>query len=182
MSFLLPLLLVVGVLSALNLVLVVGVIKRLREHTELIAAAGSAVDTYTINVGTRVDDFAVATVDGEPLTHQLAADDTLVAFFSPTCGPCKDKLPKFVEYVRRGGIERDRVLVAVVGDPEESAGFIEQLRPVARVVSELSDGALGAAFQVKAFPTILRVAPDGAGGTVVTANDVRLDRPAALAA
>lgn len=170
-----------GALCVLDLVLTLGIVKRLREHTEMLANS-SAVDTYTINVGESVGAFTASSVDGEEVTHQLPQDDTLVAFFSPTCGPCKDKLPKFVEHVERHGIARERVLVTVVGDAEESRGFIEQLRPVARVVSERPDGSLTAAFKVKAFPTVLRVSPDGAGGTVVTANDVRLDAPAALAA
>ncbi|MEU6370054.1 hypothetical protein ABZ876_31115 [Streptomyces sp. NPDC046931] len=181
MSVLIPVLVLVGALCALDLILILGIVKRLREHTEMLASGGSAVDTYTINVGASVGEFDAVTVDGERLTQQMA-DETLVAFFSPTCGPCREKLPRFVEHVSDGRVPRDRVLVTVVGDPGESASFIERLRPVARVVSERSDGDLGAAFQVKAFPTVLRVAPDGAGGTVVTANDVRLDRPAMAAA
>ncbi|MFI6689996.1 TlpA family protein disulfide reductase [Streptomyces sp. NPDC050485] len=181
MSFLIPAVALVGALCVLDLVLTLGVVKRLREHTEMLAS-NSAVDTYTINVGEQVGEFTASSVDGEEVTHQLRQDDTLVAFFSPTCGPCRDKLPKFVDHVERGGITRDRVLVTVVGDAEESRGFIEQLRPIARVVCERSDGELTAAFKVKAFPTVLKVSPDGAGGAVVTANDVRLDQPAALAA
>ncbi|PBC86933.1 AhpC/TSA family protein [Streptomyces sp. KS_16] len=181
MPFLIPALVLVGALCVLDLILTLGVVKRLRDHTALLANT-SAVDTYTINVGEHVGEFTSSSVDGEEVTHQLPEEDTLVAFFSPTCGPCKDKLPKFVEHVERRGIARERVLVAIVGDAEESRGFIEQLSPVARVVSERSDGLLTAAFKVKAFPTVLTVSPDGVGGTVVTDNDVRLDAPAALAA
>ncbi|MET8946034.1 hypothetical protein ABZX30_21215 [Streptomyces sp. NPDC004542] len=181
MSVLIPVLVLVGALCALDLILTLGVVKRLREHTEMLAASGTAVDTYTINVGASVGEFDAVTVDGERVTQRVT-DETLVAFFSPTCGPCRDKLPRFVEHVSGGRFPRDRVLVTLVGNPEESASFIERLRPVALVVSERSDGDLATAFQVKAFPAVLKVAPDGAGGTVVTANDVRLDRPAVATA
>jgi hypothetical protein len=121
-------------------------------------------------------------VEGEPLRQGSLSEEMLVAFFSPTCEPCRKKLPKFVDYARTLPGGRDRVLAAVVGDAEEAATFVAELSPVARVVAEPHDGALGTAFKARSFPTLLRVAPDGEGRLVVTANHVDLDRPARLVA
>ncbi|MET9295511.1 hypothetical protein [Streptomyces sp. NPDC003077] len=189
MPVLVPVVVLVGVLGAVNLVLALGIVKRLREHGELLANGNTAVNSYTINVGESVGAFRATTVDGEPVTQRLAPDDetltpgdTLVAILSPTCGPCKEKLPKLLDYIAYHGIPREQVLAAVVGDPDEATAFVDALRPSARVVVEESDGALSTAFQVKAFPTLLRVSSDGSGGAVVTDNDVRLGVPATAAA
>ncbi|MEU1054273.1 hypothetical protein [Streptomyces sp. NPDC005876] len=179
MPFLIAALTLVGSLCLLDLILTVGVIKRLREHTELLANVGGAGNgRASITVGEEVGDFAVSTVDGERLARDLLAGETLVAFFSPTCQPCKEKLPKFLEYARTLPGGRDRVLATVVGDAEASAALVAELTPVARVVVEEYDGALSAAFQAKAYPTVLKVARDGAGRLIVTDDDVRLNLPA----
>jgi protein-disulfide isomerase len=162
----------VGVLCAVDLILTVGVIKRLREHTARLSAMRGIP---SVQAGERIGEFAALTVDGEQVTADHLADDTLVGFFSPTCEPCKEKLPKFVEYARTVPGRRDRVLATVVGDGEQAEEFVAQLRPVARVVVEDSGGAVSAAFKARAYPLVLRVGPDGAGHPVVTADHVNLE-------
>ncbi|MFI0714975.1 TlpA family protein disulfide reductase [Streptomyces inhibens] len=185
MSFLMAAVVFVGALCMLDLVLTLGVIKRLREHSELLSGVsgpGSRFDTLDMAVGEEVGEFATSTVDGEPLTHGMLAADTLVAFFSPGCQPCKEKMPKFVDHARTLPGGREQVLVAVVGDPAEAAAFVAELSPVARVVVEEGpDEPLSAAFRARSFPTLLRVAPDGHGRILVTANRVDLDRPVTAA-
>jgi thiol-disulfide isomerase/thioredoxin len=179
MPFLIAALILVGSLCALDLILTLGVMKRLREHTEMLSnVAGGGSGRASIAVGEEVGDFTTSTVDGEPLARDLLVGETLVAFFSPTCKPCKEKLPKFIEFARtmRGG--RDRVLATVIGDAEETAALTAELAPVARVVNEEYDGALSAAFQAKAYPTVLMTSRDSDGRLIVTADQVRLDQPA----
>ncbi|MCP3819729.1 hypothetical protein NLX86_16975 [Streptomyces sp. A3M-1-3] len=180
MPFLTALVVFVGLLCTLDLILTLGVIKRLREHTELLTAPPP---TPAVPVGGRIADFATTTVDGEPLSQAMFVRDTLVAFFSPSCGPCKDKLPAFVSYARNTGAAEDRPVAVVVGDRDQAAGFISSLAPVARVVVEDPEGAMGLAFKAEMFPTLLKVAPDGEGALVVTDNQVELEkRPMAGAA
>ncbi|MFD2416586.1 TlpA family protein disulfide reductase [Amycolatopsis pigmentata] len=168
----------VGLLCAFDLLLTLGVIKRLREHTELLSAAESAPPA-PIAVGSEVEDFHVTTVDGESLRADMFDGETLVAFFSPSCGPCQERLPKFVEYAgaRPGG--RDRALAIVIGDEAQTAAPVAALSPVARVVVEDPDGALANAFEVNAYPTVLMITPNEAGRIVVTDNQVRFDQPLA---
>lgn len=182
MAVLVTALISVGVVCALDLVLTLGVIKRLRDHTEQLAKAAGVGRAPIIDVGEEVGEFSTATVDGERLNREALVDETLVAFFSPTCEPCKAKLPKFREYAAALPGGSRRVLAIVVGDEEESAAFVSDLSPVARVVVETHEGALSTAFKAQAYPTVLTVAPDSTGRVVVRSNRVDLSQAAAVAA
>jgi len=169
----------VGLLCVLDLLLTLGVIKRLREHTELLSAADNAPSALAVN--SEVADFHVATVDGELLRSEMLDGETLVAFFSPSCGPCQERLPEFVEYARAWPGGRDRTLVVVVGEEAEAVAPVAALSPVARVAVEGPDGALASAFEVNAYPTVLMIAQNETGQLVVKANQVRFDQPLAAA-
>ncbi|MBQ1159495.1 hypothetical protein KBZ21_15485 [Streptomyces sp. A73] len=172
----------VGALCILDLVLTLGVVKRLREHTEMLSTVEAAPGRKaSIGVGEEVGDFTAATVDGEPLAREDLGDGTLVAFFSPTCQPCKEKLPKFIEFASSLPGGRDRVLAAVIGRTEEAATLNAALSPVARVVNEEYDGPLSSAFQATAYPTVLMTGKDDTGRLVVTSDQVALN-PRTLAA
>ncbi|MEU4832118.1 redoxin domain-containing protein [Streptosporangium sp. NPDC023615] len=177
MSFLITAVVFVGSLGVLNLILMLGVIRRLREHTALLSARGD--DPFFMAAGEEVGEFTASTTDGETLSRDLLKDETLVAFFSPDCLPCKEKLPKFVEFARAMAGGRDRVLAAVVGDEDEAAAFAAELSPVARVVIEKPGDALNAAFRIRAYPSVLTVAPDEGGRLLVRNGQVELDRPVA---
>lgn len=166
----------VGALGVLNLIFTLGVIRRLREHTELLSSQGGR-DPMGVAAGTEIGEFEATTVDGEVVAHDLLLDETLVAFFAPGCEPCEEKLPSFVaQAASLPG--RHRVLAVVVGDAEAAGPMVAALRPVARVVVEEDHaGPLVSAFTVRAFPTQLSVAPGGAGKLVVTANRVGVDLP-----
>jgi cytochrome oxidase Cu insertion factor (SCO1/SenC/PrrC family) len=180
MSFLIALVALLAVLCLLNLVMMFGVVRRLREHTELLAAQKSG--GATVSVGELVGDFEVTTVDGATLTRTDLSGDTVAAFFTPSCQPCQAKLPHFVEFAGQLPAGRDQVLVTIAAeDPADAAEFVAKLSPVARVVVEEGSGAVAEAFGVQMFPTMLRVAPDDSGRLVVTANKVRLDRALAVA-
>ncbi|WP_030895641.1 TlpA disulfide reductase family protein [Streptomyces sp. NRRL S-474] len=183
MAFLIAAVVLVGMLCTLDLVLTLGVIKRLREHTDQLSELRGLGAAPVIATGEQVADFSTSTVDGEELCRETLDGETLVAFFSPTCEPCKKKMPAFVEYARTFPGGRKRVVAAVVGDSGLAGPFVAELAPVARVVvEEDTDSALSAACQVAAFPTVLRVAPDTTGRLVVTANDMELDQPVAAPA
>ena len=167
----------VGLLCVLDLILTLGVIKRLREHTEMMSSMMSGPKT-SIGVGEEVGEFTTATVDGEPVGRESLGDDALVGIFSPTCEPCKAKLPHFVEFARNLPRGRDQVLATVVGDAELADELVATLQPVARVVVESGDGAVAAAFKAKGFPTVLRVTQNGEGRVVVTSDRVELNQPA----
>lgn len=179
-----PLLLATAVLavalSLLNLAFIVGILKKLREHAELLSR--TATPRVSLGVGEPVGDFTATTVDGERVGRDALADDTVVGFFSTSCEPCKAVLPRFVDFAdgRPGGPAR--VLAVVVGDAADSAAFVAELSLVATVVVEDVGGAVGTAFGVRAFPVQLVVGSGRDGRAVVTADRVDLDRPVAAPA
>ncbi|GGT02178.1 hypothetical protein GCM10010156_70150 [Planobispora rosea] len=154
MSGLVAIVVLVGALALLNLLLTFGVVRRLREHTELLAdrVPASSPEPPSLPVGRRVSAFRGATTGGEPLTHDSWPGDTLVAFVSPDCGPCRERVPSLVETARLWPGGRQATMVVVIAGPDASTEYAELLSPVARVVVEPPGGPVAAAFGVAAFP------------------------------
>ncbi|GIH78031.1 TlpA disulfide reductase family protein [Planobispora longispora] len=144
----------VGALALLNLLLTFGVIRRLREHTELLAgrAPASSPEPPSLPVGLRVSAFRGATTGGEPLTHESWSGDTLVAFISPDCSPCQERMPSLIETARLWPGGRQATMAVVIAEPDAAAEYAELLSPVARVAVEPPGGPIAAAFGVAAFP------------------------------
>ncbi|MFB7178219.1 TlpA family protein disulfide reductase [Streptomyces sp. NPDC056257] len=163
-------------LCLLNILLTVGVVKRLREHTEILAPIRQQAG---IRTGDEVGDFQTVSVDGRPLERGSLADDSVVAFFAPDCQPCKVLLPEFVRFAEADESGRDRRMAVVIGTPEASQDLVALLNPVAHVVVEEPLGPVGTAFRTSGTPTVLRVGT-ARGRTVVTSDRV-LAMPAATA-
>ncbi|MFJ3925248.1 hypothetical protein [Streptomyces sp. NPDC090022] len=169
----------VGVLCLLNLVFALGVIRRLREHSEQLArlarldrTGSGSPDHAVLPAGAMVGSFRTEATGRGPLTEEDLADDTLVAFFSPTCKPCQEKLPGFVAGLAdRPRAERGRVLAVVVGEARACAPMLASLASVVPAVREDEDGPVATAFAVRAFPTCARVGRGADGRLVVTEAD-----------
>jgi thiol-disulfide isomerase/thioredoxin len=161
MAYVIAALALVGMLCGVNLLLTFGVVRRLREHAELLAGAPQVEIGSPVPVGSVVGEFSVATADGDVVTRDSLDGGTVVGFFSPGCGPCEELLPRFVEYAASEG--GGRPVVAVVAAPGAEAGeMAAQLASVARVVVEDAfGGPVSAAFGVRGYPALCVV--DGAG-------------------
>jgi hypothetical protein len=150
-------LVLVGALVVVDLVLTLGVIRRLREHSALISRAldgSGGVSDFMLPKGSALPELRATTVDG------LSAPDSgplLIGFFSPTCKACVRRLPGFVDYARAFD---GRVLGIAVGAPEDVRGIVDELRPVAEVVVEPADGPLANVLRVKGLPAMATVGPD----------------------
>jgi len=153
----------VGALCVLNLVLTVGVIRRLREHTELIQGLPrmQPPEQIMLPAGETVGPFTAVTEDGAEVSRDGLADETLVAVFSPTCSACAEQLPLFLDRARSFPGGRANVLAVVVGDREEAAAQAARLAPVARVAVEEHGGPVARAFDVRGFPAFARLDADG---------------------
>lgn len=146
---------VLGPLGLANLVLVVGLLHRLRRHDALMQMMIDGVanpEPMMLEAGQEVRPFSAATVDGVPVGSTDLRGRSLVAFLSPTCPACIDSLPLFLARAQLipGGAEQ--VLAVVVGRDGETAELRERLEPVARVVVEQPSGPVAAAFGVVGFP------------------------------
>lgn len=176
MSFSAAAALVIAVLCMLNLTLLLGVIRRLHDHTESLSRllgdrppARSALPT-----GQRPGTFHATTMHGEPVVRQELA---LVGFLSQDCRRCQERLPLFVQAARGMPEGRRQVLAVVVAGPEvvqpdnPASSHLNRLSEVAQVVVEQLDGPIAEAFHVKGFPSFCLLSPDG---VVVATGDEAL--------
>ena len=157
----------VGVLGVLNLLFTFGVVRRLREHSELITqgAGGTApggAGAPSLAVGTQVGDFTGVTRDGDRVSREQLTGETVVAFLTPGCAPCAERLPGLVDLTAGWPGGRSRTLVVVVaGDAGAAGEYVEALVATTRVVLESPGGALATAFGVQGYPVFGVV--DGSG-------------------
>ncbi|MFC0531393.1 TlpA disulfide reductase family protein [Phytohabitans kaempferiae] len=172
-AFLIALVVLVGVVAVLNLVLTVGVIRRLRQHTEKLAdlsAMGPPMDMM-IGAGERVGEFAATTTDGEPVSRELLFGQTLVGVLSPDCSACKERLPEFIARAEAFPGGRGQVLAVLAGEPAEVQPYRERLAPVARVVIEPpTGGPLATALNVQGYPAFAVL--DSTGTVVAGESDL----------
>jgi thiol-disulfide isomerase/thioredoxin len=159
-------------LTLLNLLLLLGVVRRLRAQdgrTDRPAGGSTRLEPLP-PVGTLIEDVAAVDVAGIPVRR---ADLDLVGFFSPGCEPCDALLPQFIGYAAGLPGGRDDVLAVVVGVPGEVAEAVARLSAVARVVvEEPPAGPLAGAFRVTGYPAVFRL--DGTGR--VLGSGASLDR------
>ncbi|EXG82683.1 TlpA family protein disulfide reductase [Cryptosporangium arvum] len=169
MPYLVVAVVAVGLLGLVNLMLLTAVLKRLRAQP----AEGhrSAFEQPMPPVGTVVDDFAVADVDGGTWSKDSLTGDTLVGFFSPGCPACEDLLPEFVEYAAGFPGGPDRVVAVVEAIPDDAGRYVSLLAPVARVVTDPPGRTVVVpAFAARAFPGVVIV--DATGRVTVSGGDV----------
>lgn len=159
------LLVLVGAVALLNLLLTVGVIRRLRQHTEQLSTAGGfggPAPAVMLEAGARAEDFAATTTDGEPVSRELLSGQTLVGVFTPGCGACEERLPEFLDRATAFPGGRSQVLAVVAGEAEAVRPYRDKLAPVARVVVEPPmNGTLTTALKVQGFPAFGLIAADG---------------------
>ncbi|WP_166380872.1 TlpA family protein disulfide reductase [Catellatospora methionotrophica] len=166
----------------MDLVLTLGVIKRLRTHSELLADRGGSHSDAAAEMmapkGSTVGGFSAVTLDGDAVALDLLEGPTLVGFFSPTCEPCKEQAPEFVKFAEAMPGGKARVIAVVVGDADLATEFARPMVDAAKVVVESGNGPLAKAFQVDAFPAVGLVDEHG----VVLDSSYRVERLTALAA
>lgn len=169
MSFLVAAVIFVGVLSVVNLLLMLAVIRRLREHANTLRNV--PMPPPFTPPGTKLPEFTATDSTGAGVTRAaFGAGDgaTVVGMFSTDCSACDEHLPQFAERVRHLG--RDRVMALVVGAGPKTDTFTAALAPVATVIVEDHEGPVYAAFQHPPFPGFYLV--DGDGVVTVSAHSL----------
>jgi hypothetical protein len=160
MTVLSYLVVLVGVLCLVDLVLTLGVIRRLRVHTELLNSSARADENIIgIPVGTIPADFAAVSIRDEQLDGPAGL--RIVAFFASFCSVCPTKVPAFLAYLERNQIRQQDVLAVMAADPQDPVPYLNQVAQVARVCFEPPDGPVSAAFQVSAYPVFCVLDADG---------------------
>jgi hypothetical protein len=164
----------VGVLCLVDLLLTFGVIRRLREHAELITLGGVPdIPVLGVAAGEQPAPFSATTTEGDLVSGPGGL--AMVAFFSTTCSACPERVPPFVSYLSHHGIARESALAVVLGPQDEPPAFATALAGAARVTTapELEDNPLTRAFKVVGYPAFCLLDDDGT--VIATSHD-----PAAL--
>jgi AhpC/TSA family len=138
MPYLVAAVVLIGLLCVLNLLLTVGLIRRLRAQGVEQGPYGGP--PTVLRPGSEIGEFTTTTTDGEPVSHEDLSG--LVGFFSAGCEPCHELAPRFARHA--AAAPRQDVLAVVTGDDPE---LVAILAPAARVVTEDDGGAVTGAFQ-----------------------------------
>ncbi|MEV4019591.1 hypothetical protein AB0J35_54830 [Nonomuraea angiospora] len=178
MSYLIAVVALLGALCLVNLLLMLGLVRRLREHTKLLDALYEMVGMMGAPgagaggpaVGDVVGEFAATTVEGNRVTRDLLPDGTVVAFLSPDCQGCREQIPQLASWA--AGQDPARVLVVVDSRSGDPAQVVTALAPVAQVIVDDATKPLADTFGVHVFPTLLQLAAGGRLDAVAP----RLDR------
>lgn len=151
----------VGVLVLFDLLLTLGLVKRVRSHAEVLDklvnarpshAESGGLEPGQLPPGTVVGEFAATTSDGLEISRASFTDGALIGFFSTWCETCAEQLPGFLAYAEPLG--RERVLAVVHGGEELLPGLIAKLSKVAQVVVEPDNGPIAKAVGADATPTM----------------------------
>lgn len=176
MGFLTAAVVVVGLVAVLNLVLTLGVVRRLRDHTErLEQMTGGFPDDGILRPGQSPGAFTATTVDGREVSHETVAGPALVAFFMPGCGPCHEWVPRFAAAAAERGAPP--AVAVVASTPDEATDMVNALSDSVQVIVEEPHGPVSAAFAVQAFPVMCRLGDDGT--VLTTSNDEVVGQPVA---
>ena len=145
-----------------NLILTVGMLRRLREHTAALDRLAGDPPAVMRPPGTVIEDFTASTVDGTSLGRDRLDARTPVGFFSPSCQSCREQLPAFV--ARAGQAPSGRTLAMVVGSGTAAGDLATDLADRLAghfVVLEPPGGPVATAFDVDGSPAFALVGPGG---------------------
>jgi hypothetical protein len=149
MDYLVATVVLLGVIGLVNLLLTVGILRRMRA-----TPVWQPEPLFALGPGSAVGEFSAVTTTDEPVSNDTLAG--MVGFFSAGCLECHDLLPLFA--AGAGEMEREKVLAVVGGGDEE---MVRALAPVARVVvADLGGGPVARAFQNSWTPALYLVGDD----------------------
>ncbi len=148
MPYLIAAVLILGAMTAVNLLLTVGVIRRLREHTEILSAPPDAFQDAIVAAGESPAPFTAQTTAGSAVSLDDLDGPALFVFFTPNCKACRQKLPAF----RAEAAAWDRVYAVVAEDGGDTAEMAAAISDVAQVIVETGQPVVTEAFGVRGFP------------------------------
>jgi hypothetical protein len=142
-------------ISLFNLLLILGIVRRMREMGPMISADYLAIESGP-QPGMQLPEFVARTTGGDQADRStLSAGRGLVAFLSTGCSACRGELPQLRDYVAKQRVDPAHSFVFISGDPAGESDYATTASAFAQVVVEESDGPLARIFDIKAFPTVL---------------------------
>ncbi|MFE1166436.1 hypothetical protein [Nocardiopsis sp. NPDC058789] len=148
----------IGVVSVLNLVLTLAVIRRLRETSQDVrsASASGPATLDELPAGTPIPSFRATTPEGKEVTSdEHLGQQTVYAFFDTSCTMCKSRLTPLVERARHNGLTPEQVVV-VIGDADGRADeYTTLLDDGVTVIVEEPFGPVAQEFPLQGVPTFI---------------------------
>lgn len=163
MPFVVAGLVLVGTLAALNLSLIIVILRRWQE----LEAVTRTMRVPGEHTGPAVGERLPALDEGGPLTRVLdpagaAGQEAFLGFFSLDCGSCVEALPHFAEYADRVASRGGRTLAVLRGEHAAGSELADRLGEIAaEVLTEDLNARLSGAFGVRRFPTFVHYDADG---------------------
>lgn len=163
MSYLTTAVVIFGLATAINLLLTMAIVRRMRHYEERFVDQPKRPPF--IQTGTVLPEFAAKSSTGSSVNRDFFTEPTLVGAFSTSCPACRDQLPAFAALAN----ERfaGHALAIVSGDPKKFADLAAGVTSAVTLVTEPADGPLRKAFQVKSVPTFFLVNEDA---TIIAAS------------
>ena len=152
-------------LCLVNLVLMFGVVRRLREHGRMLSEQKTLPEVTDLLPGEAPGAFTAVSAAGRQVRNATGVQ--VAAFFSTKCSVCSERVGPFISYVSERKISRERVLAVIVGNGAPDGGvltpYVDQLAGVATVCTEHDDddGGVSTAFKVTGFPAFCVLDDDG---------------------
>ncbi|QIS15136.1 redoxin domain-containing protein [Nocardia arthritidis] len=144
---------VLSIITALNLLVTYGLVRRIRVHSDLLEELVGATTARALPVGTPIPAFTTHAIDGSRLADTDLRHPAAIALFAVDCPHCRTNLPDFIAYIQGAGYARDHVL-AMVTTRDATDPMVEMLTPTTTLVCEPnSEGAVATAFGIQAYPT-----------------------------
>lgn len=170
----------VAVLCLLDLVLTLGVVRRLRDHSSRLSLmqSGLGAEETLGKPGEAVEPFTALSAADEPVSLTDLAEPTLVGFFSPNCPACEERLPGFVSYASTFPGGRRKTLAIIAG---ETGGlrYRSALDEVAaNVVIERELGPVQKAFGTSGYPAFYVVVDGVIAQAAHNVDDLPAPQPA----
>lgn len=152
-----------GVVCLVNLLLLLALVKRVRQHDEQLARQSRLPPVPRVPAGSKAPDFTATTITGETrsLSDLLAGPRGLIAFLTPHCAPCRAYVSELKKYAAANPDGPSQVIAVIIGSPAETAGLASELKDSVSVVIEPMSGALQETFSVTSYPTFVVITKDG---------------------
>lgn len=171
---------VIGAVSGLNLLLMVGVARRLRDHEQRLSVAESSVGAASVTSGpppgAPAPPIQAACTDGRTVeTNWVHSPEALIGFFSSDCEACYVHAPEFTALSAR--YPAGFALSVIADDANGAAPLLQMLEGSSLVVVEPHRGPIGNAYHVEAYPTF--VALRNGVATAVSSTLRQLPQPSA---
>lgn len=142
------------ILVLLNLVLTLAIIRRLN-----VSPRGED----GLKTGTVAPNFTATTVEGAPVSLSTYAGRTVAfLFISPTCGPCREALPRYAALYSKA--QRSGVVLVLVSDADgtQTQALVDEFQiemPV--LVAPRESNSLIKDYKIEGTPAYCVVDPDG---------------------